>query len=321
MRAFVTGATGFIGSHFAEELLKRGYDVTCLARKTSDLRWLENLDLKVVYGDCSDKGSLLKVIPGFDLVFHLAGLTKAKHAKDLYEVNADGTENLINAVAEKNPGIKRFIYLSSLAAAGPSLNSDPLKEDSEPLPVSEYGKSKLAGEKAVLVHKNRIPVTIIRPPAVYGPRDKDMFILFKMIKSGFFLCWGKCYYSLIYVDDLVRGIIACSESKEETGEIYYMSDGNIYSNYDIADTISSAVGASPIRIRIPKGIMPIVAAIGQSLSGRSNIINIDKVRELKHSHWICNNSKSRDRLGFTPKVGIKEGIKWTADWYKIHQWM
>jgi len=321
MKALVTGATGFIGSYLVEELLKRDYKVTCLVRKTSSLKWLEGLDINLAYGDCIEKQSLLNAVVGFDYVFHLAGLTKARNEKDFFAVNAAGTENLINAVTEKNPGIKRFIHLSSLAAAGPSRNLSPVTETAEPKPVSEYGKSKLEGERIVLRYRSRIPLTIIRPPAVYGPRDKDMFTLFKMLKKGIFLWWGKCYYSLLYVDDLVRGIIISAESKAAEGEIYYMADGNVYSNKDIAAAISFALNARPVRVRIPKMIMPLFANIGQRLSNKSNIINRDKIRELQHPYWICDPAKSKEKLGFIPKIGIKEGMKWTADWYRIHQWL
>jgi len=321
MKSLVTGATGFIGSYLVEELLRRGHNVTGLVRKTSDLRWIEGLDIQLAYGDCLEKYSLLNTVADFDYIFHLAGLTKAIDEKDFFSVNALGTENLIHAVAEKNPKIKRFVYLSSLAATGPSYNGTPVKETVEPKPVSFYGKSKLEGERIVLRYKDLIPVTIIRPPAVYGPRDKDIYTFFKLLKKGIFLCWGKCYYSLLYIDDLVRGIIISAESKTAEGEIYYLSDGNMYSNEEIAETISSAVGAKPIRLRIPRIIMPLFAGIGQKLSKKSSIINKDKIRELRYSYWTCDSSKAKSELGFIPKVGIKEGMKWTADWYRIHRWL
>jgi nucleoside-diphosphate-sugar epimerase len=190
MKALVTGATGFIGSHLCEELAKRGYQVTCLVREKSNLKWIENIDLKLIVGDCKSIDSLFHAVTDIDYVFHLAGLTKACSKNDFFCANTEGTENLIKAVAEKNPKIKRFVYLSSLAAAGPSNNGSPLREDAEPRPVSSYGKSKLEGEKAVLKYKDLIPITILRPSAVYGPRDKDLFVFFKMLKKGIFPYWG-----------------------------------------------------------------------------------------------------------------------------------
>lgn len=320
MRALVTGATGFIGSHLCEELTKRGYEVTCLVRETSDLKWLEGIDLKFIKGDCTFVESLFDAVTGFDYIFHLAGLTKARTEEDFFCANAKGTENLITAVAKKNPKVKRLVYLSSLAAAGPSKNGTPLREDTEPRPVSSYGRSKLEGEKAVLRYKDSLPVTILRPCAVYGPRDTDLFIFFKMLKKGILPYWGKCYYSLVYVDDLVQGILLSVENKKAEGEIYFLSDSRFYTNDEIAMEISSALGAKATRLRLPKSIMPFLAYVGERVN-KGGIVNRDKMKELSHSHWICDPKKAREELGFISKVGIREGIKWTADWYRIHRWL
>ncbi|MBM4135834.1 MAG: NAD(P)-dependent oxidoreductase [Nitrospira sp.] len=322
MKALVTGATGFIGSHLCEELVKRGYEVSCLIRETSDLRWLEGIELKCITADCTNIKLLFDAVVGFDYIFHLAGLTKALSESDFFFINAEGTENLIRAVSEKNPDLKRFLYLSTLAAVGPSKNGSPIREDAEPSPVSSYGKSKLKGERAVLQYKDSIPITILRPPAVYGPRDKDFLPFFKMIKKGIFPDWGKCYYSMLYVDDLIQGIILSAESREAEGEIYFLSDNRFYSNEELAIEISSALNAQLkiTRLRIPRCIMPVVAYIGEKIQ-RQGIINRDKVKELNYTHWICDSQKAREEFGFTPNVGIKEGIKWTADWYRIHRWL
>ncbi len=320
MKALVTGATGFIGSHLCEELAKRGYQVTCLVREKSNLKWIENIDLKLIIGDCKSIDSLFHAVTDIDYVFHLAGLTKACSGDDFFCANTKGTENLIQAVAEKNPKIKRFVYLSSLAAAGPSNNGSPLREDAEPRPVSSYGRSKLEGEKAVLKYKDLIPITILRPSAVYGPRDKDLFVFFKILKKGVFPYWGKCYYSLLYVDDLVQGIILAAENKKAEGGIYFLSDSKFYTNEEIVKAISSALGTKAIRLRVPKCIMPLFAYIGERIK-KQGIINRDKMNELSHSHWICDVKKAREELGFIPKVGIKEGMKWTTDWYRIHRWL
>ena len=155
MKALVTGATGFIGSHLVEELIKKGYGVTCLVRKTSHLKWIEGLDVTILCGDCEDEGSLDHLPPDFDYIFHLAGLTKARKDEDFFCVNARGTENLMKAISTKVPGLKRFIYLSSLSATGPSNNGTPLNETTVPKPVSSYGKSKLEGEGVIARYKDR----------------------------------------------------------------------------------------------------------------------------------------------------------------------
>jgi len=320
MKALITGATGFIGSHLCEELVRRGYKVTCLVRDKSDLKWIENIDIELTIGDCEKIEPLLNAVAGFDYVFHLAGLTKACSEDKFFCTNAKGTENLIKAVVEKNTKLKRFLYLSSLAAVGPSINGSPVHEDSEPRPVSSYGRSKLEGERAVLKYKDKIPVTILRPSAVYGPRDKDLFVFFKMLKKGIFPYWGKCSYSLLYVDDLVKGILLAAENKNAEGEIFFLADSRAYTNEEIASEIASALSTKVVRIRVPKFIMPFFAYIGEKVQ-RQGIINKDKMSELSYSHWICDTRKAKEELGFIPKVRIKEGIKWTADWYRIHRWL
>ena len=321
MKALVTGATGFIGSHLVDELIKKGYEVTCFARKTSSLKWIEGLDVTVLYGDCEDEGSLENIPSDAQYIFHLAGLTKAKKDEDFFCVNVKGTENLLRAVSSKASGLKRFIYLSSLSATGPSRNGAPVNETSEPRPVSSYGRSKLEGERLVAKYRDSIPSTIIRPPAVYGPRDKDFYVLFKILKKGFYPYWGKCYYSLLYVDDLVRGLIMAAEGKATEGGVYFLSDGKVYTNEDIANEISNVLEAKIVRLRIPKPLMSVLVRIGERLQGESSIINRDKVKELNCFHWVCDSSRAEKDFRFAPRVTIKEGIKWTADWYRIHQWL
>ncbi len=320
MKALVTGATGFIGSHLCEELIRRGYRVTCLSRKPSNHTWIETLDVSFIQGDCSVRESLLEIPGDFDYVFHLAGLTKSCSPEAFFTVNARGTENLVKAVAERNPNIKRFVHLSSLAAAGPSRDSLPLCEDQVPSPVSNYGKSKLEGEHAVLHYSSTLPVTILRPPAVYGPRDRDMLVMFQMIKKGFFFDLGKCYYSLLYVDDLVQAILLSAEKSSAPGNIYFVCDGDLYTGEEIAVRISSVLQVKARPVRVPKCTMPLFAAISERFN-KQGIINRDRVKDFQHSHWICDSRKAREELGFLPKVGMKEGIQWTADWYRIHRWL
>ena len=183
MKALVTGGTGFIGSHLVEALLKKGIQVRCLLRKTSDLKWLEGLPIEVNWGDCNDKNSLREAVEGVEQVFHLAGVTKAVHEKTYFEVNAFGTENLIHACLENNPRIQKFIYLSSQAAAGPCRNGNKKKESDQCKPVSPYGQSKQMGEELAMAHAHELPLLILRPSAVYGPRERDIYTFFKLLSK------------------------------------------------------------------------------------------------------------------------------------------
>jgi nucleoside-diphosphate-sugar epimerase len=277
MKALVTGAAGFIGSYLTEALVEKGFQVTCIARKTSRLRWIEHLELDFIYADLADSDSYADSISRFDYIFHIAGRTKAVSEKDFFSANTECTRRLLKVTAEKNPGLRRFVYLSSLAAAGPSKDGSPVQEDCVPSPVSSYGRSKLEAELAVLEYKDRFPVTIIRPPAVYGPRDADLFVMFKMIKKGIYPYWGKCLYSLIYVEDLVQGIIAAAEKEGAEGETFFLSDEMIYTNDDIIQEISKALGVRPVRVRLPRSLMPFVAFLSQK-ADKTGIINRDKVR-------------------------------------------
>lgn len=320
MKVLITGATGFIGSHLAEALLKEGAAVTCLVRDTSNIKYLDGLNVRLIKGDCTEEGSLTDAVRDTDYIFHLAGITKTRSEDESFMVNVKGTENIIKAALKAGTGVKRFVYLSSLAAAGPSCNGQPLKEDCETKPVSIYGKTKLAGEKIVYEHRDRLPVTIIRPPAVYGPRDRDFLVFFKMVKSGLVPYWGKCFYSFLYVEDLINGIILSALSDKTEGEIFFMSDGNVYSTDEIIEAISEAVQKVPAKLNVPKFVMPLLGFASEKFKG-VNIINSDKIKEMRHTHWICDNSKAVSKIGFQPKVKMMEGAKWTADWYRIHQWI
>lgn len=319
-KALVTGATGFIGSHLCEELVRRGYSVFVLSRNAAPSEWIRQLNLSHLRGDCTIRESLSHIDSDFDYVFHLAGLTKSCCPDDFFCINAQGTENLVDIVVRLNPSLKRFVYVSSLAAVGPSTNGEPVSEDTPPKPVSAYGRSKLAGEHAILKYSDRIPITIVRPPAVYGPRDRDMLVVFRMIKKGFFFDLGKCYYSLLYVDDLVQGILLSAEKNEAINRTYFLSDGNIYTGEEIAQEIAYALGVRAKRVSIPEFAMPVLAAISERINKRG-IINRDRVRDFRHKRWICSPERAHRELGFKAMVAIKEGIRWTADWYRMQGWL
>jgi nucleoside-diphosphate-sugar epimerase len=182
-------------------------------------------------------------------------------------------------------------------------------------------------EEALAEYRDRLPVLIIRPPAVYGPRDKDFFLFFNYIKHGIFPYWGKCRYSLIYVDDLVRGILLAAFSPESAGKTYFISDEHVYTNDEIALAMSEALSRKkPLKLTLPKFLMPaiiLVSNLGRmaGTSGGAGILNSDKLKELRHNNWVCDPGRARRELGFSTKISLKEGIKWTADWYRIHQWL
>jgi nucleoside-diphosphate-sugar epimerase len=193
----------------------------------SDLKWLGGLPIEVVQGNCTEKSSLKVAVTGVDQLFHLAGVTKAVNEKTYFEVNAYGTENLVQACLEHNPSLQKFIYLSSQAAAGPCQNGGQKRETDLCEPVSPYGQSKRMGENFALAHAQEVPLLILRPSAVYGPRDRDIYTFFKLLSKKI----KPCFYSqeqrisLCFVEDIVQAILLASERKEGSGEIFFLSDG------------------------------------------------------------------------------------------------
>ena len=333
-KALVTGANGFVGSHLVEGLLFKGYHVICLVRKTSNLRWLSGLNVEYVYADISEKESLSRkagafgknVLKNVDFVFHVAGLTKAKSKEEYFKANYEGTKNLLEACVKDNPQTKRFVYISSQAAVGPGKDDRPLDETAPCNPITDYGKSKLKGEEVVLEYSSKLPVTIIRPPAVYGPRDSDILSFFKVANYGFktFFGKGESYLSLCYVEDLIDGIILAAESPKATGQIYFIADDEIYSWREAFRIVAKVLNKKTITLRIPKVFLYTIAFVSENIArvlGKPTVINVQKVREITQKYWLCDVSKAKRGLGFSPKYKLEEGAKKTVRWYKEKGWL
>jgi dihydroflavonol-4-reductase len=326
LKALVTGANGFVGSHLVEGLLSRGYRVTSQVRKTGNLRWLSGLNVEYVYADISDKDSLKSVFKDVDFVFHVAGLTKAKSEEEYFRANYQGTKNLVEVCVEDNPQIKRFIYISSQAAVGPGKDEKPLDETSPCNPITDYGKSKLEGERMVLDYSSKLPVTVIRPPAVYGPRDTDILGFFKVANKGFKTLFGKgeSYISLCYVEDLINGIILASENPKAIGEIYFIADDQVYSWREAFGIIAKILDKKLVTLRIPIAFLFILAFASENifkLFGKPALLNVQKAREITRKYWLCDISKAKRELGFSPRYNLDEGAKKTMRWYKEKGWL
>ncbi len=326
MKALVTGATGFIGSHLVENLLQKGVQTRCLVRKTSDLKWLRDLSVEFVYGDCSDRASLPEAVKNIDWVFHLAGITKAVQKKTYFEVNALGTGNLIHACLEHNPHLKKFIYLSSQAAAGPCRNGRKKKESDPCEPVSPYGQSKRMGEELAITHSHELPLLILRPCAVYGPRDKDIYTFFKLLSKKINPCLSgqDQHLSLCYVQDIVQAILLAARSQEPSGEIFFLSDGHDYRWLEIGDILSRTMEVTPMGIRIPEWMMSGMASFSETLSKitkKPPLLNKGKVEEMIQKNWVCDITKAKTLLGFEPRVLLSEGAQLTFEWYRKENWL
>ncbi len=324
MNIAMTGATGFVGSHFAELLLEKGFQPTCLIRKTSNLHWLPADKLRFVTGDLTQAESLREFVQDADWIFHLAGLTKGKNESDYFRANYEGTVQLIRAVKQFNPNLKRFIFVSSQAAAGPSPNGVPLKETDPPHPVSSYGRSKLAAEEFVRKEAG-IPFTIVRPPAVYGPRDRDVYAAFKMVSRGIVPVVGKDkFLSLVYVKNLVQGLLLAAEKEAALGQTYFFSDGPPLSWKKVTEIIADALDKHPIKIPVPEWLLVVPAEISGlwgKIVNRPMLLNREKIIEIKQHYWTVDISKAEKELGYRPAWSTEEGIRETAHWYREQGWL
>ncbi len=318
----VTGATGFIGGNLVEGLLRRGYSVICFVRNTNKVRALQKRNVRLVFGDLNDPESVRKAAQtAADTVYHIAGAIKASRREEYFRANQIGTRNLLEALAEVNPGLKRFIHMSSLAAAGPSIGSQKLTEGAAPNPISWYGESKLGAEQEVLRYARSFPATILRPSAVYGPGDKETLLIFRMIRRGCLITPGRFVrrFSLIHVKDLVDGVIRAGERETPAGEIYFLSRPEIYTWDDVGREAAKSLGKPFRRLLLPEWVAEAAGVAGDlyaRFASRPATINRQKVKELLQPSWLCDSSKAEASLGFHPAIDLETGIRETVRWYQ-----
>ncbi|MGB8952928.1 MAG: NAD-dependent epimerase/dehydratase family protein [Candidatus Aminicenantales bacterium] len=321
MKALVTGSSGFIGGHLAETLAGRGDDACCLVRKTSNIQWLEKINVRLVCGECRDQESLHSTVRGVDYVFHLAAAIYAPNWETYYQVNTLGTQNLIEACLAANPTLKKFVFVSSISAAGPSPKGKSLREDDECRPISDYGRSKWLAEQIVLKYGTRIPVTILRPPNVIGPRQKELFESIKLIQKRILPLMGRFEprTSLCSVADVVQAAILLAEHKEADGKIYYVAESRPYSWAEVTDAIAEALGVDRFILKVPYGIQYLAAGFAEVLSrltGKTPLVNRGSVVAARKYDWVYDSSRIEKELGFQARDTMPETIRRTVDWYR-----
>lgn len=261
-----------------------------------------------------------------DYVFHAAGVTRGSNKKLYFDANLGGTKNVMEACLNENPNLKRFIYISSQAAVGPNPDQNPLDEKATCHPITPYGQSKLEAEKVLLQYKDKMPITIIRPPSIYGPRDDELFFIFKMINWGIRpqIGFKNSLVSICYIEDLVKGAILSAESSKSIGEIYFIADNTVYSWKEATDIIAKALKRKTISVRFPKTLVFLSAHISELIAKIINkpaLLNRFKAKELSQRFWICDVSKAVSDLGYQPKVKLEQGSKKTVEWYKLNKWL
>ena len=326
MRAIVTGGAGFIGSHLIEALVADGWDATCLERRGAGPGWVDGLPIAFEPIGLDDPDALRGVLEGADVVFHLAGLTEAVRPADLYRVNTEGTAAVLRAAATWNGSAPRVILMSSLAASGPCRNGAALSPDSVPFPLSHYGNSKLLAEQVVHAFEDRVPTTIVRLPSTYGPREKAVLTLFRMIRRGFALtvgAWNR-EVSLVYVKDVVGGLIAAARSSDAVGRTYCIAHPERITWADFAAAGGDAIGRAPRLLSLPAPLAQPIAIgceVAARLARKAAVLNRDRVRELRQERWVCDPSRAIEEIGFEPEWPISRGVEETVDWYREEEWL
>lgn len=327
MKVLVTGGTGFLGSHVAQQLGELGHEVRCLVRKTSDTRFLQTLPaITLTEGAIEDRDSCRRAVEGMDAVIHCAGLVKARTPAEFRLTNVVGTQNVLEAAlgAERRPG--RFVFVSSLAARAPSPSGKPLSPDVEADPITTYGRTKLEAERAVLARKDDLHVTVVRPTAVYGPRDREMLQLFQYAQLRILPFVGdpRGKLTMIFGEDCARATIRCLDAEIPSGRAFDLDDGRIYSRVELAEGLERAVGKRAlVRFPIPNPVVRSVGLVSEvygRLTDRPVMVTREKVEELLQQ-WVGDSGPAREELGFQPSVQWDQGAERTAEWYFANGWL
>jgi nucleoside-diphosphate-sugar epimerase len=331
MKILITGASGFIGSFIVEEALKRGFETWAAIRKSSSREWLKDERIHFIELNLSSKTQLVEQLRGqnFDYVVHAAGVTKCLNKADFHRINTEGTKNLAEALLETGMPLKRFAFVSSLSIFGAIKEKQPYEEICEsdtPQPNTEYGRSKLAAEQFLETLGARLPYIILRPTGVYGPREKDYFIMAKSIQqhSDFAVGYQQQDITFVYVKDVVQAVFLALE-KGENGRKYFLSDGEVYQSATFSNLIHEALGRPWwIRITAPVWVLRIVTFFGEyigRMTGKVTALNNDKYNILKQRNWRCDIQPAIKELGYEPKYKLAQGVEETIKWYKDHGWL
>lgn len=316
----MTGATGFVGSHLLDLLAEEQWRVRATVRPSSDTSRLERHGAEVVVTSLHDERALRHAVRDCDVVFHLAAATRARTEADYERVNVDATRALMRAVQAE--GGRRVVYLSSLAAAGPAVDGRPVSESDTPRPVTAYGRTKLAGERICL---DSAEALALRPPAVYGPRDRDLLTFFRFARLGLMPVPSgpDRPVQMVHVRDLARATLLAARAPVRHG-VYNVAEAAIHAWSEVVAMIEAAVGRRARRITVPRAAVRAAAALaeaGAALVGGATIFNRDKARELLAPGWLCDTDRAERDLGFEARIPLRKGIEETAQWYARRGWL
>ena len=325
MQALVTGGTGFIGIHLVAALIVRGWRVRCLVRATSNRQPLAAHPVDYVVGHLQDDAALHRAVRDANVVFHLAGATKARTPAEYDQVNVEGTQHLLAACATAGTSLRSFVYVSSIAAAGPGDSLTPVTEDMPPRPVGPYGESKRRAEAVVLRAGASIPVVVLRPSAIYGPYDADFLDLFRAVKRGWLPCIGhqELYIDLCHVSDLVQGLIDAATCPDTYGNVFFLG-GAHHTWRDIGREIARQMDKRVRELRLPRSLVLSAAALADTwarLSGRPSLLSRANLLERLQPFWLFDSSKARHTFGYAPRMSLTPGVAQTLHWYRKAGWL
>ena len=338
-KILITGASGFIGSFIVEEALRQGLETWAAVRKSSSKAFLQDERIHFIELNLSSEEALKEQLQGhaFDYVVHAAGVTKCLHKEDFRRINTEGTMNLVRAIMELKMPIKRFVYISSLSIMGAIREQQPyteIQENDTAQPNTAYGKSKLEAEEWLsrlnkeLGARNEelLPYVILRPTGVYGPRERDYFMMFKSIKAhtDFAVGYQQQDITFVYVTDVVQAVFLALE-KGKTGRRYFLSDGAVYQSSTFSNLIRKELG-NPwwIRITAPIWLLRIITFCGEyfgHMTGKVTALNNDKYNIMRQRNWRCDITPAKEELGYEPKVQLEEGVKRSVKWYQENGWL
>jgi nucleoside-diphosphate-sugar epimerase len=322
VKAFVTGGTGFVGAHLVQQLLADHVDVTCLVRSPAKAAALGWRDVEIIRGDMSDRAALARGCARADVIFHVAGLIVARDLDHFMSANRDATGTLLEVAAEHHPG--RFVYVSSQAAGGPNRPGRPREESEPPQPVSDYGRSKLAGE--LLVRASGLTWTIVRPPVVYGERDREVLKVFKMARVGMVPVFGdgSQEISVIYAGDLARALATVATTPAAAGHVYYATHPQSTSTRGLVLAVGRALHKKPVVLPIPpalaRGVLATIGSLAR-MAGRATLLSADKANEFLAPGWVCSSAALTRDTGWRAEVDLNTGLTRTAAWYRAHGWL
>jgi dihydroflavonol-4-reductase len=313
LKVLVTGSSGFVGGHLVRHLLQRGDEVTCLVREGSDPQALAALPVARVSGSYFDPGSLRRAVRGMDIVFHAGAVLHAPDWPGYQKTNVEGTANILAACAQAAPGLRRFVLVSSIAAAGPARDKKPLRETDDCRPVSLYGKSKCLAEQAAAAVATRLPIVIVRPANVLGVGQKELLAVMKLLRRRIVPLVGRLekQTSICFVQDLVRALVLAAERESAVGRTYFVAADEAYSWRELTARLLLEMDRGFV-VKIPQPLLlgvAFVAEIVAGLTGSKPLVTRADLRSARDNYWLCDPGRIRAELGFRTEVEFATGIR------------